>query len=307
MIRSWRNWLGLCLLSGFVACQWPTESSDSHSGLTSVIRVEGGQAMRGSIADPGDASPSTAKLFPKNTTIFPGVTKKSIKGTVGPDANAVALGVAGDSVYWLVPALSPDATDSHAFTFTASLSVSPLLAKSLLLVANGDGTSTLPLSARAIDAAGNFGIATIQPFIMDAQRLTGTLIVSLDWDAPVDLDLHALVPAANDVGYVEVWSKARSANTATSDGTLDFDSNANCQIDGRDVEDVVWTDQPPAGHYTVRVGLASLCGQSSAAWHAVAYSPSGILGEASGVLTEAATRQNPAAGAGLTVIEFDYP
>jgi len=301
-----RNLLALLSLSGLVGCQWPTDSADSHSGLNSIIRVEGGQAMRGSIAEPAEGSPAEAKLFPKNLTIFPGVANKIIKGTVGPDTNSVALGVAGDSAYWLVPALSPDATDAHSFTFNAGLSVSPSLAKSPLLVLNADGTSTLPLSVRAVDPEGNFGKASIYSLIMDAQTLTGSLVVSLDWDAPVDLDLHVLVPADNDLGYVEVWSKARSANPKTGDGNLDFDSNSNCQIDGRNLEAVVWTGAPPVGSYVVRVGLASLCGQPSAAWHATVSSPAGILGEASGVLTEAATRQNPAPGAGLTVIQFDY-
>ena len=301
-----RNLWAFVSLSGLVACQWPTDSADSPSGLSSIIRVEGGQAMRGSIAEPADGSPAEAKLFPKNRTIFPGVANKFIKGTVGPDTNAVAVGVAGDRAYWLVPALSPDPTDPHSFAFTAGLSVSPSLAQSPLLVLNADGTSTLPLSVRAVDPAGNFGKATVYALIMDAQSVTGALVVSLDWDAPVDLDLHVLVQTENDT-YVEVWSKARSANPAIGDGNLDFDSNSNCQIDGRNLEDVVWTGTPPTGHYIVRVGLASLCGQTSAAWHAIAYSPDGTLGEASGVLTEAATRQSPAAGAGLTVFEFDYP
>jgi hypothetical protein len=70
---------------------------------------------------------------------------------------------------------------------------------------------------------------------------------------------------------------------------------------------VVWTGQPPAGHYIVRVDAFSLCGQMSAAWHAIAYTPQATLGEASGVLTGAATRGAPTAGAGLTAFEFDYP
>ena len=306
--------LAIGLLVGLAGCQWPTDSAESHSGLTSVLRVEGGQPMRGSIAAPADTILASAKLFPKNYTIFPGVANKSIKGTVGPDTNTVALGVAGDSAYWLVPALTPDSTDPHSFTFAVGLSLSPMLAQSPLLVAQGDGSWALPLLARAVDPVGNFGPAYNQPLIMDAKVLTGELIVSLDWDAPVDLDLHVLVPTIDDAGYpdsIEVWSKSRSATPKLpdggSDGTLDFDSNANCQIDGRDAEDVVWTGAPPSGHYLVRVGLASLCGQTSAAWHAIAYSPGGTLSEASGVLTEAATRQNPAAGAGLTMIEFDYP
>jgi hypothetical protein len=271
-----------------------------------VVQVEGGQAMRGSIAGPADLSTASASIVPQNASVFPGVSRKSIKGSIGPDVNAVALGVAGDSGYWLVPALTPELTDPHSFTFTAALSVSRSLRTSPLLVDNGDGTSTLPLSARAVDSSGNFGPAFIQGFILDAPTLAGSLIVSLDWDAPVDLDLHVQVPAANPTGFVDVWAKARSASPKSTppDGVLDFDCNANCQLDGRGGENVVWQGQPPTGHYVVRVDAFSLCGQTAAAWHAIAYTPDGILGEASGVLTEAGTRQNPAAGAGITAFEF---
>jgi hypothetical protein len=289
-------------------CQW----SDSPSGLTSVIRVQGGQAMRGSIAGPPDTISATTTLVPNNATIFPGESNKSINGRVGPDANAVALGVAGDDSYWLVPALNPEIEDPHTFTFTTRFSLSPALASSPLLQPNPDGTPTLllPLSGRAVDAAGNFGPARVQVLTMDPQGIDGTLVVSLEWDAPVDLDLHVQVPANNDVGFVIVWAKARSAEPNLPDGgvdgSLDFDSNEDCQIDGRDRENVVWKGQPPAGHFIVRVDAFSLCGQISAAWHAIAYTPQGTVGEASGVLTGAATREAPTAGAGLTAFEFDY-
>jgi hypothetical protein len=269
--------------------------------------------MRGSIAGPPDNNPATVTPFPKNSTIFPGEINKSINGKVGPDANAVALGVAGDDAYWLVPALTPEHDDPHSFDYSASLSLSPALASSPLLQPDPNDPSTLllPLSLRAVDAAGNFGSAAVYTLYMEPQGPDGTLVVSLDWDAPVDLDLHVQVPADNDVGFVIVWAKARSAEPKTpnggSDGTLDFDSNADCQIDGLDRENVVWTGQPPAGHYIVRVDAFSLCGQMSAAWHAIAYTPQGTVGEASGVLTDAATREAPTAGAGLTAFEFDYP
>jgi hypothetical protein len=267
--------------------------------------------MRGSIAGPASTNNSaTVTLFPKYATIYPGESNKSLNGRVGPDANAVALGVAGDDVYWLVPAVTPELENPHTFTFTASFSLSPALASSPLLQPDPDAPSTLvlPLSGRAVDPAGNFGSATIQQLYMDPQGVVGTLVVSLDWDAPVDLDLHVQVPA--DPGFVIVWAKARSAEPnlpdGGADGILDFDSNQNCQIDGRDRENVVWTGTPPAGHYIVRVDAFSLCGQMSAAWHAIAYTPQGTVGEASGVLTDAATREAPTAGAGLTAFEFDY-
>ena len=308
-----RVFVGLVGLWSLCAgCQW---SSNSSSGLTSLLRVQGGQAMHGSIAGPAATIPATVTLSTVTLTIFPGVSNKPIHGVVGPDANAVALGVAGDDAYWLVPALSPETGDPHSFDYSASLSLSPALTSSPLLQPDPNDPSTLllPLSVRAVDATGNFGSASVYTLYLKPQGLDGTLVVSLDWDAPVDLDLHVQTPilANYDAGFVTVWAEGRSAEPKLPDGgvdgNLDFDSNEDCQIDGRDLENVVWTGQPPAGHYIVRVDAFSLCGQMSAAWHAIAYTPQATLGEASGVLTGAATRGAPTAGAGLTAFEFDYP
>ena len=306
MVRLARGLLEIGALCAITtpACHW---TPDTSSGTNSVIRVEGGQAMRGSISDPSSASKATAVIFPRNPAIFAGVTDKSIKGIVGPHANTVALGVAGDVAFWQVPALDPVQNDPESFNFAFGLSISRDVWNSPLLQVGADGTTTLPLSVRGVDNAGNFGEATIQSLFLDPSTITGTLAVTLQWETPTDLDVHVLVPANNDAGYVEVWSKARSADPKTPDGTLDFDSNGNCQIDGRDQEDVVWQGAPPVGHYIVRVAAASLCGQTSAAWWAYASVPSVSKGEASGVLTEAATRNGEAAGSGVTVFEFDYP
>jgi hypothetical protein len=248
-----------------------------------------------------------------NSTVFPGVSNKSLKGSVGGRANAVAIGVAGDVVYWRLPALSEESTDPGTFDFTASFSISREVAASSLLQANADGTWTLPLSARAVDNAGNFGPATIQPLVLESDEIAEILNVSLQWDTPTDLDLHVLVPANNAAGYVEVWSKHRSSepgNTSAKtspDGTLDYDSNAGCQIDGRNLENVIWKGPPTAGHYVVRVAAASLCGLTSAAWHAYASASGVSKGAASGVLTDAAARSSAEAGSGVTAFEFDYP
>jgi hypothetical protein len=269
--------------------------------------VEGGQAWRGSIADPPSSTLATASFFPRNATIYAGVRHKSVKGIVGPHANAVALGVAGDDAYWRAPALTPDLGNPDSFTFTAGLSITPRVWESSLIVPNGDGTHTLPLSVRAVDPSGGFGPATIQPLILDAPASTAALAISLAWDAPADLDLHVLVPTGAEPGFLEVWAKARSADARTPDGNLDLDSNANCQIDGRGSENVLWRGTPPAGHYVVRVAAASLCGAGSAAWRAFATVPGANKGEASGVLTSAAARSGVAEGSGVTAFELDYP
>ena len=295
------------------ACQWSQWSADTSSGLTSMIRVEGGQAKRGSIAEPPAPITAMATITPRNATIFAGVSNKLIKGVVGPNANAVAFGIAGDVAYWQVPALDPESPGSDKYNFTAGLSISPEASRSPLVVIDVDGNPTLPLSVRAIDNDGNFGPANIYPLYFYTPPFTGTLAVTLEWDSATDLDLHVVVPATNDAGLVEVWSKHRSADLGdrdagtSPDGTLDFDSNADCQIDGRDREMVLWQGGPPVGHYVVRVAAASLCGLTSAAWHAYAEAGGASKGEASGVLTEAATRSSAGAGSGVTVFEFDYP
>jgi hypothetical protein len=292
------------------ACEW---SSNTSSGVTSIIQIEGGQAYRGSISDPPVTTQASASVVPQNAAILPGTSNKVISGNVDSNANAVAIGVAGDSVYWRVPALSRAQAGTDSFAYSAKLSISRNVATSPLLQLSDSGELTLPLSARAVDNAGNFGPAMIRPLVLDSNAITGPLAVSLQWDTATDLDLHVLVPADNSAGYVEVWSKHRSANPGNADagvspdGTLDFDSNAGCQIDGRDLESVIWNGSPPAGHYVVRIAVSSLCGQTSAAWHAYAEAGGASKGEASGVLTEAATRSSAGEGSGVIAFEFDYP
>ena len=297
----------LCAVSA-PACDW---SPDTNSGLNSLIRVKGGQAFRGSISDPPDASPATASISPGNSTIFAGAVDRNIPGKVGPNSNTAAIGVAGDQSYWRVPALTPDQTNADLFTFAAQLSLTPMATGSPLLERSSDGTVTLSLSIRAIDNAGNFGAADIQQFIFMPETITGSLGVTLQWDSPTDLDLHVLVFPSSGQGNTEIWSKKRSAYDGADggdpDGLLDFDSNANCQLDGRNTENVVWKGTPPQGHYVVRVAAASLCGQASATWWAYASVPDQSKGEATGVLTQGAARHGTGPGSGVTVLEFDYP
>ncbi len=300
-------------------CEW---SGSSATGLGSLLRVAGAQAMGGSITDPPDQIPATVAPTTSNNLIFPGVSNKVLSGVVGPNATAAAIGVPGDDGFWLVPALDTVNTDSSSFR--AQLSFSPALGQSPLLQHDAaDGFTTVTLAFRAVDDKGRFGVAITSDLRVQLNDFTGkSLVVSLIWDSPVDLDLHVLVPAP--AGYTEVWSKepaatpaiAATATTTASaaDGVLDFDSNAACTIDNRDQEDVVWTGTPPGGHYIVRVEAFSLCGLVSAGWHALAYVPASAgagadttLGEASGILTEASTRGAHGAGAGITAFEFDYP
>ena len=76
-------------------------------------------------------------------------------------------------------------------------------------------------------------------------------------------------------------------------------------IDGRRQEDVVFTQGPPPGDYTVRVDAFSLCGQPDAQWQATATLADGtVAGTARWEAVDADTRGPHAAGAGRTAFTF---
>jgi hypothetical protein len=81
------------------------------------------------------------------------------------------------------------------------------------------------------------------------------LQVSLNWGAPVDLDLHLETPDKEDI----YWGNPSGEHG----GTLDLDSNSGCTIDNVNNENISWgEDTPPSGEYVVRVDLWSACDET---------------------------------------------
>ena len=83
---------------------------------------------------------------------------------------------------------------------------------------------------------------------------TGDVQVTLRWSAPVDLDLHVIDPAQQ-----EIWFQSPSSSTG---GTLDVDANGNCgNMVSRLVENIFWpTGGAPSGGYQVLVVYYMTCG-----------------------------------------------
>jgi hypothetical protein len=80
---------------------------------------------------------------------------------------------------------------------------------------------------------------------------TGAVQVSVSWDVDSDLDLHVVDPDGEEVYYNNLES--------SSGGTLDLDSNPNCELDHTRNENVTWESNPPPGTYTVRLDLYAAC------------------------------------------------
>ena len=287
-------------------------SASPESGVTALLRVSNGQFVEGAL--PPDTSATGSAVISgvaiNNTNVYPGEENFPLSGTV---TGATALvGLEGDVGYWIVPATLIDQTTVGGFDFSAQLTFSPLLPV---------GSQTLILRGVAEDGT----VGPAQLFKLDAATTvpTAPLVITLAWDTEADLDLHVVMPnVADPTTPIEIWAKHPVGLPVPALGApplypdqiadaayLDFDSNANCVIDGRRQENVVFPVAPPPGDYTVRVDTPSLCGQADAQWTVSATLTdadmnSTSLGFVQWESTDASTRGPHVAGSGLLAFTF---
>ncbi len=277
----------------------PSVSDDP--GATAYLRVPGAAFVRGPLPAGAAGSPGVAAIDLVNAIIHPDMIGYPIAGALEPGATAAAMGLQGDFGYWMVPAGLPNvaapADPSFAATATFAAGIVP-------------GSYTLVV--QAVDGQGHFGAPRTQDLTAQVapSAPTGDLVITLSWDTESDVDLHVV-----DASGVEIFHGAMSDQPPPfapqpdggSYGQLDWDSNANCVIDGRRQESVVWPNAPPSGTYVVRVDAASLCGQPIAHWTVEAALDGQSLGVAQGVGVDASTRGPHDQGAGVTALELHVP
>jgi hypothetical protein len=297
------------LLAGVLVAGCGTSASP-ESGITALMRVSGAQFVSGALA-PETSATGTALISGvgiNNTMVYPGEENFPLTGTV--TGVTALVGLKNDAGYWIVPAPIPDLTTTGGFIFTTQLTFSPLLPT---------GSQTLILRGVAPD--GTVGPAQLYVLTATAPEPTGELVFSLNWDTETDMDLHVVIPnTADPTMPIELWNKhpvppqpfgyTPDPATLALEPYLDFDSNANCVIDGRRQENVIFPigSTPPPGEYTARVDAASLCGQTGAQWTLSAKLADGTyLGYAQWQATDADTRGPHTAGSGRLAFTFTIP
>jgi hypothetical protein len=270
-------------------------------GANAYLRVPGAAFVRGPLPSGSADAPGVASIDLVNSIIHADMIGYPITGALEPRATAAAVGLQGDVGYWIVPAGLPNvatpADPSFAATATFAAGIVP-------------GSYTLVV--QAVDGRGHFGAPRTQNLTAQVapSAPTGDLVITLSWDTESDMDLHVV-----DASGVEIFHGAMSDQPPPfepqpdggSYGHLDWDSNANCVIDGKRQESVVWPGAPPPGLYIVRVDAASLCGQPIAHWTVAATLKGKSLGEAQGVAVDASTRGPHDQGAGVTALELRGP
>lgn len=295
------------LAAALAACAGVT----ADPGLGADVRVAGAQFFPGAMPAPASEARITSVESPNNA-IRAGEINKALAGRLTRDGAAVALGLAGDTGYWTLPAGAIDSSFPDQLDWSARLAFAPDLP---------DGPRQLAVAA--VDPAGRFGPAALQTLTVGPHSvaLAGTrLVVSLSWDTEADLDLHVALPGSPPI---TVWSKHPTSYVPPGPGepadpgavdaaaTLDVDSNSQCLIDGRREENVIWqgpTAVPPHGSYAVLVDTFSLCAAPTAHWTVDVYRDGDAtpIAHAEGTVTDADTRGAHIASSGVRALVFTH-
>ncbi len=299
VLVQWRGW-AFSAAATLIGC---SSGASDDPALNARMRIIGGQFVAGPMPAP-QSGPEVASVNLLTNTMWPGYSNKPINGALGTLATAATLALSGDGGYWIVPAGVPDVSAPTLPTFRATAAFSTMLAP-----------GAYSLEVHAVDNAGHFGPPSVQTLTAlsgpPSRSVPGDLVVTLTWDTEADVDLHVVHPLGNEIYHGAPSSQdafvARATTSAASYGILDFDSNANCIIDGLRQEDITWANAPPSGHYLVHVDTPSLCGQVSAHWTVGVILDGATLAEASGTAFDSDTWGPHDRGAGVLAIGFDVP
>jgi hypothetical protein len=156
--------------------------------------------------------------------------------------------------------------------------------------------STAQLSARLVDQLG--GVSAALTAALNVQRVgSGPLQVSLSFDNAVDVDLHVVTPNGSEIYY---------SNKSAGGGSLDLDSNAGCNIDRINNENIVWPDTslPSVGTYKVLVDYYQACNASPVAY-TVRVTNCGVVSTYTGSFVQS-QQDFGAAGSGRLVASIPY-
>lgn len=272
-------------------------------GLSARMRVAGAE-YRTEPLPAAATGPEVLALALTTSTAVPGEQDKPFSGALAPESTAVVIGLSGDEGHWLLPAGAPRVEEPDLPAFDVRLSFSPDILPGEYI-----------LFVRAAGPGGGFGPEASVPLSVEAPPPPdGALVVSLFWDTEADLDLHVVDPNG-----VEIWKRNINSweppppgepvdpNAWKTGAVLDFDSNAQCVIDSRRRENVIWKESAPPGKYSVRVDAFSLCGQLAARWAVEVYRSGERTSAAQGLSTEVDAQGLHDRGAGVLALEFEVP
>jgi hypothetical protein len=232
------------------------DSQAAPSGLNEPVRIVGGQFIEGSFPQGQASGPQITSVNIRDLDLIQGTPGKSVTGLASPGSLSVAIALEGlGHGFWIVPTGGEDLDAPGFLDWGASLSFSTHV----------PGTKPNLVFA-ASDSSGTFGPETPQPLFVKSGVSMNHVVASLTWGVDADLDLHLVSPSGKELSPKHPNTDASDSNgkPVAGSGLLDHDSLASCVPDGLRTENVVWTDAPEDGAYTVYVDMFSACGKPAA-------------------------------------------
>lgn len=261
----------------------------SDAGSDARLRVRGGVFTRGAFPV-DDGGPRVLGAYLTQTTLRPAQQNKSFYGVVEKTSSAVAVALAGDSGFWTVPVGLPPPESPDTLGFDAPFSLADT-------VAEGDHA----LLVWAIDEQGRAGPPSRTAFSVQSIEARAAFTVELRWDTASDLDLHVVLPDGVEIHAGDPVAGPGNPPRAY----LDLDSNADCVIDARNRERVLFMAPPAPGRYQVRVETSSLCDERAARFTVEVRKGSLLVDRAEAIALPSDTRFAGERGAGLLITTFD--
>lgn len=291
------RWCVLGLL--VVGCE--TAPSTLDPGLDLGLRVGGAQLRRGAPPEPA-GGPVVSQVVRPQPEVQRGDGTVALHGRLGPGAVALSIQAVGDDAHWIVQPDGFDFVVAEELLWDAQLGFSYALPD-----------SSLAVRLQAFDADGLGGPIHDTTFDVLPDTPPSVLLVSLGWDAAVDLDLSVERPDGVVIGPKNVSGSEPSvvptAGAIPTEGLYAYDSNQECHLDLRNREDVVWFAPAAPGRYRVYANLFSTCGAASVNFGVAVLENDVVVDETSGTLYDFDAREHPGPGEapGLLVLEFEVP
>lgn len=223
------------LVMGLVSCKdKKSSSSSSNSGTKKYFTVEGANYVSSSF--PESTSDVELDVNMNHSALAGGSAYATIASPVA--AEKILVGVEGVSGYYEIdPELRSNKEIIYdlILVFNQSLNVDDFVVTIAILDEYGDVSQTYDVVMELVTAG------------------TGRLQVSLSFDTPKDVDLILIEPNGEWVYYGNPYSE--------NGGMLDVDSNAACDIDNINNENIFYGDDAyvEPGEYTVYVDMYENC------------------------------------------------
>lgn len=266
----------LPVLMVMAAC---TGEVEGQIGIFEPIRVPEGEFLED---EPGAAGggPTVTSIESASGILTLGQRGRQLAGRTTEDAHAIAVRLEGlGTGWWVRPVqdLDPMFPGERDFRLTYDVGGgAPPGSHRLLLAAideAGRRGPEFPLEVCVRDDRVPDNLNACDPTIAPP-----ALVVVLQWDRDVDLDLVVETPAGKRIGHKAPSSADKVDNEVPDEalgdprvGRLTRDSNAACELDGRNSEALVFQEPPARGTYLVHADLFDACGQPGALFDVAVY------------------------------------